>query len=447
MANRNTVAPEDPQLDLTPFAEAPWLLDIPSPFYTDSHRAWQKACRGFINKHLSEHGLRWVKEGTVPLDLHRTFAEAGMLIPCLPAPLPLQRLKQLGIHELLGVLKLEDYDYFHFLIYVAELYRCGLWGPAGTLVPGMSFGTPPILHYGSQELQDRLLPGLLTGKTRTCIAVTEPGAGSDVANIETTATLVQGGKYYKVDGSKKWISTGIWADYATTAVRTGGPGPSGISILVIPLKDTPGVTRRSMDISIGKMAGTTFIDFDNVLVPATNLVGKEGYGLRYILTNFNHERLSLVISAIVQARKVLSTAFAYTSRREAFGKRLIDQPVVRHRLAKAGAALEAEWARTEQLTYAMNNLNKPDADAVLGGQIAMAKVGAGKVLEKCVSHAQVLLGGNSVTRTGQGELVEVISREVGLTRVPGGSEDILMDLAIRELAKQWERKLKQGARL
>lgn len=202
------------------------------------------------------------------------------------------------------------------------------------------------------------------------------------------------------------ISTGIWADYATTAVRTGGPGPKGISILVIPLKNNPGVTCRSMDISIGKIAGTTFIDFDDVLVPAENLVGVEGSGLKYILTNFNHERLSLVISAIVQARKVLSTAFAYTTRREAFGKRLIDQPVVRHRLAKAGAALEAEWARVEQLTYALNTLEKADADLLLAGQIAMAKVGAAKVLEKCVSHAQVLLGGNSVTRSGQGQLIE-----------------------------------------
>lgn len=154
------------------------------------------------------------------------------------------------------------------------------------------------------------------------------------------------------------------------------------------------------------MAGTTFIEFDDVLVPVENLVGVEGLGLKYILTNFNHERLSLAASATVQARKVLSTAFAYTSKRMAFGKRLIDQQVVRHRLAKAGLALEAEWSRIEQLTYALNTLEKHEADRLLGGRIAMSKVGAGKVLEKCVSHAQLLFGGNSVTRTGQGELIE-----------------------------------------
>lgn len=188
-------------------------------------------------------------------------------------------------------------------------------------------------------------------------------------------------------------------------MRTG-PERDNISILVIPLKDNPGVTCRSMDLSIGKIAGTTFIEFDDVLVPAENLVGVEGEGLKYVLTNFNHERLFMAISATVQARKVLSTTVAYTSRREAFGKALIDHPVVRHRIAKAGTILEAEWARIEQLTYALKSLSKADADSLLGGRIAMAKVGAAKVLEKCVSHAQLLFGGNSVTRTGRGELIE-----------------------------------------
>lgn len=161
-----------------------------------------------------------------------------------------------------------------------------------------------------------------------------------------------------------------------------------------------------MTLSNGQVAGTTFIEFDDVRVPSGNLIGKEGLGLKYILTNFNHERMSMVISALVQARKVLSTTFAYCSKRQAFGKRLIDQPVVRNRLAKAGSMLEAEWARAEQLTHGMNTLPKAESDTLLGGLIAMAKVAAAKTLEHCISHAQVLLGGNSVTRSGQGELIE-----------------------------------------
>lgn len=202
------------------------------------------------------------------------------------------------------------------------------------------------------------------------------------------------------------ISNGIWADYATTGVRTGGPGPGGLSLLVIPLKDTPGVSCRKMEISGGSIGGTTYITFEDVIVDANNLVGKESEGFRYIVTNFNHERLSMAISATMQSRKVLSTAFEYALKREAFGKRLIDQPVVRHRLATAGADLEAEWSWIENLTFSMKTLTKREADRLLGGHTALAKVRAGKLLAQCVEQAQLLLGGNSVTLTGQGQLVE-----------------------------------------
>lgn len=109
------------ELDPTPFAEAPWTQGVPSPYYTESHRTWQKDCRKFIYENLGEHSLQYVKDGQVPMEVYHKFAEAGMLIPSLPAPLPIQRLKQLGIRELLGGLKLEDFDYFHFLIYIAEV--------------------------------------------------------------------------------------------------------------------------------------------------------------------------------------------------------------------------------------------------------------------------------------------------------------------------------------
>lgn len=161
-----------------------------------------------------------------------------------------------------------------------------------------------------------------------------------------------------------------------------------------------------MEISGGSIGGTTYITFEDVIVDANNLVGNESEGFRYIVTNFNHERLSMAISATMQSRKVLSTAFEYALKREAFGKRLIDQPVVRHRLATAGADLEAEWSWVENLTFSMKTLTKTEADRLLGGQTALAKVRAGKLLAQCVEQAQLLLGGNSVTLTGQGQLVE-----------------------------------------
>lgn len=190
------------------------------------------------------------------------------------------------------------------------------------------------------------------------------------------------------------------------AVRTGGPGPSGLSLLVVPLLNTPGVTMRRMKVSGQTAAGTTSITLDDVLVPAANLIGAEGAGMRYIMQNFNHERLTIAISVNRLARVALSSALAYCMRREAFGGTLVEQPVVRHRLAKCGAQLEAHWAWVEQFTFGMTVLSAADASRELGGLTALAKAQAGRVLEVCASTAVLLFGGNGYTKGGQGEIAE-----------------------------------------
>ena len=287
----------------------------------------------------------------------------------------------------------------------------------------MSFGVPPIIKFGNKQLQERYLPELLTGKKRTCIAITEPEAGSDVANITTTAVKSKDGKHYVVNGTKKWITNGIWSDYSAMAVRTGGPGPTGLSMLMVPLKGHPGVNMRRLKVGGQISAGTTFIELDDVKVPVENLIGEEGMGMKYMydflfgpnkiwmancnsMTNFNHERLSIAIMAVRAARVALAAATEYVLKREAFGKPLIDQPVVRHRLAKAGALLEAQWAWTEQFVYQMTQLPKTVADIELGGLTAMVKAQAGIVLNECAQTAQLLFGGNGYTQSGQGELIE-----------------------------------------
>ena len=284
--------------------------------------------------------------------------------------------------------------------------RSGLAGPSGSLTTGISFGVPPILKFGNKQLQERFLPILLTGQKRTCIAITEPEAGSDVANITTTATKTPDGKHYIVNGTKKWITNGIWSSYATMAVRTGGPGPTGLSLLVVPLKGHPGVNMRRLKVGGQVSAGTTFIELDDVKVPIENLVGEEGMGMKYIMTNFNHERLTIAIGATRQSRVALAAAMEYVQKREAFGKALIEQPVVRQRLARAGATLESQWAWVEQFVYQMTQLPKAVADVELGGLTAMLKAQSGIVLDECARCAVLLFGGNGYTKSGQGELVE-----------------------------------------
>lgn len=190
------------------------------------------------------------------------------------------------------------------------------------------------------------------------------------------------------------------------AVRTSGPGPSGLSFLVVPLLDYPGVSMRPIKVSGQLTSGTTFIELSDVRVPLSNLIGIEGQGMKYIMTNFNHERLTIAIGATRQARVALSAAFEYCLQREAFGKALMEQGVVRHKLAKAGALLESQWAWMEQFVYQMTKLKKQDADVELGGMTALAKAQAGMVLDECARCAVLLFGGNGFTRTGKGEIVE-----------------------------------------
>ncbi|CAG9996207.1 unnamed protein product [Clonostachys byssicola] len=410
-----------------PFSEPPWLTGLPSPYYKDSHKKWQKACREFISEHLTPYALEWETQGNVPEYVFELFSKHNMLIPNLPAPLPIDMLKSLGITELLGGLRIEDFDYMHFSIYISEMRKVGIGGPTSSLSTGMAYGMPPIITYGSQELQRRLLPDLIMGKKRICIAITEPDAGSDVANITTTAT-------------KTTITNGVWCHYATMAVRTGCPGAAGISLLVVPLLDQPGVDLRRMKTSGGTASGTTFIDLEDMKVPVENLIGSEGQGMKMITRNFNHERLAIVIGIVSSARAALSAAFSYVSKREAFGSTLMEQPVVRNRLARAGAELESLSAWADQLVYQIANLEGQEARQQLGGFVALAKAKAGLVLDECARCAVLLFGGNGYTRTGQGELVEKIYREIPGARIPGGSEDVMFDLAVRQLLKTYRAK-------
>lgn len=290
-----------------PFSEPPWLSGLPSPYYNDSHRKWQKYCREFITENLTKYAMEWERQEEVPSEVYSrldifsinespelmsaaaTFAKAGMLIPNLPAPLPVKWLKEVGIHTI-GPIKVEDFDYNHIAIYVAELARPGLGGPSSGITAGFRYGVPPLLHFADDSLQRQFLPDLLLGKKRICIAISEPDAGSDVANVTTTAVKSKDGKSYIVNGSKKWITNGIWSDYASMCVRTGSveSGAAGLSVLLVPLRGHKGVSMRKMKQSGQNAGGTTFIELDDVEVPCSNLIGKEGEGMKYIMVRLDH---------------------------------------------------------------------------------------------------------------------------------------------------------------
>jgi len=288
-----------------------------------------------------------------------------------------------------------------------------------------SIGLPPILNVGSQAMKDRVARDIITGQKMIALAITEPWAGSDVAAIQTTAVLSSDGTHYIVNGQKKFITNGGYADFFTTAVRTGKEGMGGISLLLIE-RDMPGFTIRRLKTQGWASSSTTHLLFENVKVPVKNLIGKENHGFRAIMINFNHERWVGIVKTIRGCRSCIEEAIKYARLRKTFGKRLVEHQVIRHKIAEMARLTETAFALLETLTFQMQN--GIDVSALL----ALLKVHATKTLEFCAREASQVIGGNSFLKTGPGAIVERIYRDVRVAAIGGGSEEIMLDLAMRQ---------------
>lgn len=272
--------------EMVPFGDPAWYQDWHSPYFNDSHRKFRAAIREFVDKEITPYCHEWDEARAVPRDFHRKCAAAGWLPLCIGLPYPKQYVPDIALP---GGIKPEELDHFHELILFDEVGRCGSGGVCWAMTGGLSIGLPPILHFGSKFLQDKVVRPCLLGEKVICLAITEPSAGSDVANLKTEAKLTPDGKHYIVNGEKKWITNGVFADYFTVAVRTGGKGMGGVSLLLIE-REMPGVKTTQMKCSGVWPSGTTYITFEDVKVPVENLIGKENQGFKYIMYNFNHER-------------------------------------------------------------------------------------------------------------------------------------------------------------
>jgi alkylation response protein AidB-like acyl-CoA dehydrogenase len=232
-----------------------------------------------------------------------------------------------------------------------------------------------------------------------------------VANIQTTAIKTPDGKFYVVNGYKKWITGMPTATHMTTAVRTGGPGMGGISVLVVPV-NSKGLSHRRIPNSGQKGGGASFVELDDVHVPVENLVGKENNGFRIIMANFNKERFIMSVGCNRKARTCLSESFAYASTRHTFGKPLIANQIIAHKLATIGRYVESHWAWLEQLAYHIQHAPLGWQDPEIAGQIALAKVHGGRILEMANREAQQIFGGAGYQKGGPGAIVEQMSRDL-----------------------------------
>jgi len=375
-----------------------------SPFYDKDHEEFRAQARRFVEKEISPHVEAWETAGSIPRELHQKAADAGML--------------QVGFPERCGGIEVPDL--FYGVVLTEELARSGSGGVIAGLM-SHTIATPPICHVGSPELQARYARPVLEGRKIAALGITEPGGGSDVANLKTRAE--RDGDHYIVNGSKTFITSGMRADYLTCAVRTGGAGMGGVSLLVIE-GDTPGLSRTPLDKMGWRCSDTATLYFDNCRVPAANLVGRENQGFMAIMLNFNQERIMLAAQAYAFAKVCYDEAMDYARSRETFGKALIRNQVIRHKLVDMRMRLEAVKANLDVVTWRVSNRQMPIAE------VCMLKNFACVSLEWIANEAMQVFGGAGYLR---GAKVERIYRETKVLTIGGGSLEIMKDLAAKQL--------------
>jgi acyl-CoA dehydrogenase len=378
-------------------------------YFSPEHEAMRSSLRKFVQREISPFAAAWDEAGTFPRDLYRRAAAAGLL--------------GIGYPEALGG---TPADVFHTLVAAEELARAGSGGVQASL-SAHHIALPPIVAVGSPALQQRVLPPVLAGEKIAALAITEPGGGSDVAAMRTSAR--RDGDHFIVHGEKTYITNGMRADFITVAVRTdpSNPGPGGVSLLLVE-GNPPGLARTALAKTGWWASDTAQLHFDGCRVPVTHLIGAEGAGFKAIMRNFNHERLMMAAMSVVYAEVCTEEALEWARQRQTFGAALAERQVVRHKLVDMWSRVEAARALVHDLAYRLQHRLGDPAELV--ALTCAAKVVATQAMMFCADQAVQLLGGMGYMR---GSKSERLYREVKVMMIGGGSEEIMKDLAARQL--------------
>lgn len=376
-----------------------------SPFYDETHEALSRSLRRFFEKEAAPHVEAWEDAGQVSLDFHRRAGAEGIL--------------GIGFPEAVGGAG-DDTTIFHKLVQVEEMAGPGSGGLMASML-SQHLALPPILTMGAPWMIEQVAKPVLAGEKICALGVTEPSGGSDVARLKTTAE--RRGDRYVVNGQKIFITNGIRADYVVAAVRTGGEGLGGLSLLLIET-DRPGFSRTMLSKMGWHSSDTAALYFDDVEVPAENLIGPENGGFAQVMNTFNGERLIAAHQCAAFARVCLEEAVDWAQQRETFGKKLGQHQVIRSKLADMARQIGATQAWIDLCAWQFHQGTASAAD------LALLKVQSTQMFERVAREAAQVLGGASFLR---GSKVERIYREVRVMAIGGGSEEILLDMAGRQL--------------
>ena len=380
-------------------------LRPPSPFMTDAHRLWRDRIRAFVAAEIEPNLDQWEVAGTFPDSIFRDAASSGLLGVGFP--------EQFGGH-------LPDADPYYRILFAEELHRPG----SGLVFADLAthwIGLPPVVQFGSADLQQRVTRPVLAGERRIAFAVTEPGGGSDAAALQTQATRT--GDHWLVNGTKTLISGALRADFILAAVRTGASGAGGISLLLIDAA-SPGIERSVVPGLRWYNGNIGTIVFRDVRVPRDWLIGEENRGFAGLARQFNIERLSGVAATLAMSRTAVAEAIRWAQQRVAFGRRLVEHQAIRHKLVDLIRSIRAAYAHMDLCVWRLQHGDPVVAD------IALLKVQATRTLERCAREAMHVLGGHAYDGSTR---VDRIHREARIFALGGGTEEILDDLAARQL--------------
>ena len=372
---------------------------------TPERLALRASARRFAEREIVPHLAQWEDDGLVPRSLHRAYAAAGLL--------------GIGFPEAVGG---EGGERIDGLVVAEELILGGASSGLCAALLTHGIALPHLVAAGDPDQVDRYVRPTLAGETIGALGISEPDAGSDVAGLRTRA--VRDGDHYVVDGAKTYITSGVRADFVTLAVRTGGPGAHGISLLVVD-KGTPGFGVSAPLRKMGwQCSDTATLSFDRVRVPAVNLIGAPESGFAQIMTQFASERLGLAVQAVATAQRSLDLTIRWCRDRETFGRPLATRQVVRHRLV--------DMARTVDVarTYVRDVTARWVAGEDVWAKVAYAKNTAVAACDEVVDAAVQLHGGMGYLRESE---VERHYRDSRILGIGGGTTEIMNEIAAKLL--------------
>jgi len=378
------------------------LAQDAAALYDTAQRFAQKEIAPFINE--------WDEAETFPRALYAKAAQVGLLglgypegLGGTPAPYALRNAVSMALSR-----------------------HCGSGGVLASLF-SHNIGLPPVLRHGSAQLQQQVIPPVLRGEQIAALAITEPGGGSDVASLRTTARLADG--EWVINGEKVFITSGMRADWITVAVRTGdagAKGAGGVSMIVVP-GNASGLHRTELKKMGWWCSDTAHLRFDNVRVPVGHLVGEEGAGFRIIMTNFNGERLAMSAMALGFAQACYDEALDWARQRKTFGAALVERQVIRHKLVDMQMRIASTQAWLDAVTA---RADAGDEGPEWVAQVCMLKNHSTQAMQFCADQAVQILGAMGFMR---GTRSERIYREVKVMMIGGGAEEIMKELAARQL--------------